>query len=89
MMVMITGTRLFEPPSVNITGRIQVNITKVLDFYHLFSFIFKLVVNKIKNLPKNKKNVEEKELNVIHEEIYDLWSSKESNLHGYFDGPDY
>ena len=77
MMVMITGTRLFEPPSVNITGRIQVNITKVLDFknfYHFFSFIFKLVVNKIKNLPKNKKNVEEKELNVIHEEIFDFWN---------------
>ena len=77
MMVMTTGTILFEPPSVNITGRIQVNITKVLDlknFYHFFSFIFKLVVNKIKNLPKNKKNVEEKELNVIHEEIFDFWN---------------
>ena len=72
MMVMTTGTILFEPPSVKITGRIQVNITKLIDLYHLISYIFQLVVNKSNNLPQNKKKVEEKEFNVIHDEIYDL-----------------
>ena len=49
---------------------------------------FEIVVNKLEKLPKNKfKKVAEKELNVIHEEIYDLWNQKENNLHGYFNGP--
>ena len=49
---------------------------------------FETVVNKLEKLPKNKfKKVAEKELNVIHEEIYDLWNQKENNLHGYFNGP--
>ena len=70
MMVMTSGTKLFEPPSVNITGRTQVNITKVLDLKQ--TFIFAIVVKKLENLPKNKlKKVAEEELNVIHEEIYD------------------
>ena len=51
---------------------------------------FEIVVNKLEKLPKNKfKKGAEKELNLIHEDIYDLWSQKESNLHGYFEGPDY
>ena len=48
------------------------------------------VVNRLEKLPKNKfKKGAEKELNLMHEDIEDLWSQKESNLHGYFDGPDY
>ena len=49
---------------------------------------FEIVVNKLENLAKNKfKKGAEKELNVIHEEIEDLWRQKESELHGYFYGP--
>ena len=48
------------------------------------------VVNRLEKLPKNKfKKGAEKELNLMHEDIEDLWSEKESQLHGYFDGPDY
>jgi len=38
---------------------------------------FEIVVNKLENLAKNKfKKGAEKELNVIHEEIEDLWRQK-------------
>ena len=49
-----------------------------------------IVVNRLEKLPKNKfKKGAEKELKLTHEDIEELWSQKESNLHGYFDGPDY
>ena len=59
------------------------------DTYEVMNNI-ETVVNRLEKLPKNKfKKGAEKELNLMHEDIEDLWSQKESNLHGYFDGPDY
>ena len=52
--------------------------------------IIEIVVNRLEKLPKNKfKKGAEKDLKLTHEDIEELWSQKESNLHGYFDGPDY
>ena len=59
------------------------------DTYEVMNNV-EIVVNKLEKLPKNKfKKGAEKELNLMHEDIEDLWSEKESQLHGYFDGPDY
>ena len=49
---------------------------------------FEIIVNKLQNLAKNKfKKGAEKELNILHEEIEDVWRQKESDLIGYFHGP--
>ena len=59
------------------------------DTYEVMNNV-EIVVNKLEKLPKNKfKKGAEKELNLMHEDIEDLWSEKESQLHGYFEGPDY